>query len=65
LDGVFGPNVPPDHPEELAQTLEKLASSPDLMPKYGRAAGSFIKQFETGRVLDSFEESLRSVLKEG
>jgi colanic acid biosynthesis glycosyl transferase WcaI len=64
LDGGFGPNVFPDQPAELAQTLEKLAASPALLAPFSRAARSFGKQFETGTVLDSFEESLRSILKD-
>jgi len=63
-DGGFGPNVPPEQPGELAEVLEKLAASPRLLHAYSRGARTFVKQFEKSRVLDSFEESLQSVLKE-
>ncbi|SRR5579862_1198282 len=64
-EGGFGPNVLPGQPRELAGTLEKLAGAPALLEPYRRASLEFGKRFDTDKVLDGFEESLRSILHEG
>ncbi len=63
-EGGFGPNVSPEQPRELAEALEKLAASPELLAPFSRASRLYGLQFERNKVLDVFEEALHGVLQE-
>lgn len=45
-DGVNGLLVPPKDPERLAQTIEKLLNSPELMARFSEANRQVAEQFD-------------------
>jgi colanic acid biosynthesis glycosyl transferase WcaI len=55
-EGGFGCNVLPDQAEALAETLERLAASPEQLAEWGRAGREWVEQFEQKRVLAAFLE---------
>lgn len=60
-EGNFGVNVPPGHPQELADLLDALASDPQRLAEFGAAGRRYVEQFEKGRVFKNFLGELAGV----
>jgi colanic acid biosynthesis glycosyl transferase WcaI len=60
-EGGFGCNVLPDQAEVLAETLERLAASPQQLGEWGKAGREWVEQFEQKRVLAAFLERIKPV----
>ena len=60
-EGRFGVNVPPGHPQELAQLLDGLAQDPQRLAEFGAAGRRYVAQFDKGRVFRNFVEELGRV----
>ena len=59
-DGGFGVNVPPGHPQELADLLDSLADDAERLAGFGVAGRQYVGQFDRNRVLQEFVEKLHS-----
>ena len=57
-EGKFGINVPPGHPEELADLLQSLARHPERLAEYGGAGRRYVEQFARENVLREFTDKL-------
>src|SRR4029077_2091884 len=53
-EGEFGVNVPPGHPQELADLLDSLVNAPERLAEYGAAGRRYVQQFEKTRVFEKF-----------
>jgi colanic acid biosynthesis glycosyl transferase WcaI len=62
-EGHFGVNVPPGQPRELAAVLDALAKDPERLAEFGAAGRRYVEQFEKSRVMQSFVEELRSLIR--
>src|SRR5438067_1568627 len=61
--GKFGVNVPPGHPQELADLLQALAQDAQPLAEYGAAGRRYVEQFDKTRVLPGFAQELESLGK--
>src|SRR5437763_323226 len=61
--GKFGVNVPPGHPQHLAELLDALAQDPERLAEYGAAGRRYVQQFEKTHVFEKFAEELESLGK--
>ena len=61
-EGKFGVNIPPGHPQQLADLLDALAQDPQRLAAYGVAGRSYVEQFEKRRVLENFLKELSGIL---
>ena len=59
---MFGVNVPPGRPQQLADLLDALAQDPERLAEYGAAGRRYVQQFEKTRVFENFVGELASVL---
>jgi colanic acid biosynthesis glycosyl transferase WcaI len=60
-EGKFGVNIPPDHPQELADLFTALAQDPRRLAEYGVAGRCYVEQFEKTQVMQGFAETLSSL----
>ena len=51
IDGQTGLLVPIEDPEALAQAIDKLAVSPELRERYGKAAREFVVSKLSARII--------------
>jgi colanic acid biosynthesis glycosyl transferase WcaI len=63
LEGGFGLNISPGHPEELAQALDALAQDPARLATYGAAGNLYVQQFEKTHVFESFLRELEDLVQ--
>lgn len=63
LQGGFGLNIPPGHPQELAEVLDSLASDPERLQRFGTAGRVYVQQFEKNHVFESFLAELERVVR--
>jgi colanic acid biosynthesis glycosyl transferase WcaI len=59
--GVFGVNVPPGRPQELAELLDALAKDPQRLADYGAAGRQYVQQFEKSTVMQRFANELKAL----
>ena len=62
-EGKFGVNVPPGHPQQVAELLDALAQDPERLAEYGAAGRRYVQQFEKTHVFEKFAEELESLGK--
>jgi colanic acid biosynthesis glycosyl transferase WcaI len=60
-EGKFGVNVPPGHPQELADLLDALANDPQRLADFGAAGRRYVEQFDKSRVMRNLADELQSV----
>lgn len=61
VEGGFGMNIPPGHPQELATALDTIAKDPTRLAAYGTAGRVYVQQFEKKQVFENFVRELEAV----
>src|SRR5438270_133478 len=61
--GNFGVNVSPSRPQELAALLDSLANDRERPCIYGATGRRYVEQFDKSRVMQSFADDLRALLR--
>ncbi|MEP6822169.1 MAG: WcaI family glycosyltransferase [Chthoniobacterales bacterium] len=59
--GGFGLNIPPGHPQEVADVLDKLAGDAARLTRYGTAGNRYVQQFGKTHVYERFLEELETL----
>jgi glycosyltransferase involved in cell wall biosynthesis len=60
-DGINGLLVPPKDPQQLAQAIEKLLSSPELMVRFGEANMRVAEQFDWDKSFSKVADLVKSL----
>ena len=61
LEGGFGLNIAPGHPQEVAAVLDALVQDPARLAAYGAAGRVYVQQFEKTQVFENFLTELESI----
>ena len=61
--GNFGVNISPSRPQELAALLDSLANDRERLWIYGANGRRYVEQFDKSRVMQSFADDLRALLR--
>ncbi len=62
VSGGFGLNIPPGHPQEVADVLDDLAGDAARLTQYGAAGNRYVQQFEKTHVYESFLQELKTLV---
>jgi colanic acid biosynthesis glycosyl transferase WcaI len=62
IEGLFGLNAPPGHPQEVVATLRQLARPETDLKALGEKGRLYVARYEQQYVLGNFEEELNRLV---